>query len=245
MTTPDLLYLALITLALALDHFAFWPRFQRASRTDPARARRGIWSAWMGMLWGLVAAGVALWLRTDRAWASLGLHLPGGWRLWGSAGLVLALAALYLSTFAQVTRATSARKSALRARFGDAAAILPHARHELPRFVALSLTAGVCEEFVFRGYLIWVLQPVLGLWGAAAVSCAAFAAAHAYQGTEGILKTGLMGALLTLVVLASGSLLPAIVLHALVDVGSGSVAWLLLREAPMQDAQAARAAEPA
>ena len=46
------------------------------------------------------------------------------------------------------------------------------------------------------------------------------------------MATGVVGALLTLVVLISGSLLPAMALHALADIGQGLVAWLALREVP-------------
>ena len=53
--------------------------------------------------------------------------------------------------------------------------------------------------------------------------------AHSYQGIKGILATGIVGGLFTLIVLACGSLWPAIVLHALVDIGQGLVAWLVFR----------------
>jgi membrane protease YdiL (CAAX protease family) len=107
--------------------------------------------------------------------------------------------------------------------------LVPHTRSELGWWVAASLSAGFCEEFIFRGYLIWAFQPVFGLWGAAALSVVVFAAAHAYQGANGVLATGAIGSLLTLVVLISGSLLPAMALHALADIGQGLVAWLVLR----------------
>src|SRR5439155_22762439 len=35
----------------------------------------------------------------------------------------------------------------------------PRTRSELGWWVALSLSAGFCEEFVFRGYLIWAFGP--------------------------------------------------------------------------------------
>lgn len=92
------------------------------------------------------------------------------------------------------------------------------------------MSAGFCEELIFRGYLIWAFQPVFGLWGSAAFSVVVFAAAHAYQGARGVLATGAVGTALTLVVLISGSLWPAIALHALTDIGEGVVAWLALRK---------------
>jgi membrane protease YdiL (CAAX protease family) len=109
------------------------------------------------------------------------------------------------------------------------AEIAPHTRTELGPWVALSLSAGFCEEFVFRGYLIWVFQPLFGLWGAATFSVVLFGVSHAYKGAKGILSTGAVGLFLTLVVLISGSLWPAIALHSLADIGSGLVAWLALR----------------
>jgi hypothetical protein len=46
-----------------------------------------------------------------------------------------------------------------------------------------------------------------------------------------------VGAALTLVVAATRSLLPAMALHALIDVGSGLATWTVLRDAeePRQD----------
>ena len=228
MTKPDFLYLALIAILLLLDYFVLWPVFLRRSQTDPGRARLWIWSAWMTMLWTLVAAGVAVWLIEARAWGALRLISPHGWRLWGAIGLVLALAMTYGRTVLKIAR--SKRTKRIKLGNPDAEKYSPHTRSELGWWMALSLTAGFCEEFLFRGYLIWAFQPMFGLWGAAAFSVVVFAFAHAYQGVKGILGTGIVGSLLTLVVLISESLLPAMALHALIDIGQGLIAWLVLRQ---------------
>jgi membrane protease YdiL (CAAX protease family) len=94
----------------------------------------------------------------------------------------------------------------------------------------VALTAGFCEEFLFRGYFIWVFAPWIGWWGAAAVSVLVFAVLHAYQGWSGVLRVGILGVFYTLVVAIFNSLWPAIVLHALVDLHGGTIAWLALRE---------------
>jgi hypothetical protein len=228
MTIADLLYLALIAILLLFDYFVLWPVFLRRSQTDPGRARLWILSAWMSMLWTLVAAGVAVWLIEARAWGALRLICPHGWRLWGATGLVLALAMTYGRTVLRIAR--SKRPKRIKLGNPDVEKYSPHTRSELGWWMALSLTAGVCEEFIFRGYLIWAFQPMFGLWVAAAFAVVVFAVAHAYQGTKGILGTGIVGSLLTLVVLISGSLLPGMALHALVDIGQGLVAWLVFRE---------------
>jgi uncharacterized protein len=108
----------------------------------------------------------------------------------------------------------------------------PHSRVELASWLGLSLTAGICEEFIFRGYLIRVFQPALGVWLAAAASLIVFAAAHAYQGAKGVVAVGAVGTLFTLIVLVFGSLVPAMAVHTLVDAGEGFVAWLALRDEP-------------
>ena len=119
-----------------------------------------------------------------------------------------------------------------RSRVAQAVAHAPHTRYELAWWAAVSLSAGFCEELIFRGYLIWVLRPLLGLWGAAAFSLVVFAVAHAYHGVAGALATGVVGGLLTLVVLIFGSLWPAVAIHLLIDLQQGFAAWLVLQKQP-------------
>jgi hypothetical protein len=153
--------------------------------------------------------------------------------------LFLLLAAYQGQAIRILTRSAEQRAS-LRRQFSSLTAVLPHTRTELHWFGGVSLTAGICEEFLYRGYFIWVFAPWLGWWGAAALSLPFFAAAHLYQGWHGVLRTGAVGALFTLVVAVFESLWPAIALHVLVDLGSGTMAWLVLRERPETTSDAAQ-----
>ncbi len=230
MTLLDLFYVALFAVALPLwDYFVLWPGFNRQSQTDPARARTRLWKLGIGYAWPMVAVGAALWVANDRSWTSFGFSIPDGWRLWTSIALFLLLAAYFAYSVATLARSSDARASA-RQQIGTLTGVVPHTRTELYWFGGVSLTAGFCEEFLYRGYFVWVFSPWLGWWGAAALSLPFFAIGHLYQGWNGVLRTGMVGALLTLVVAISGSLWPAIALHALIDLGSGMIAWLALRE---------------
>ena len=212
--------------------------------SHPARARREYWSVLIVLLWALTGGGLALWCVKGRGWWILGLTFPEGWRLWGAAALAVALVAVQVRTARQVARSAAARTK-VRAQFGGLSVMLPHARAELVGFAALSLTAGFCEEFIFRGYLIWFFQTWLGWWGAAALSAIGFAFAHAYQGSSGIVRAGIVGVVLTVVMAMFRSLWPCIILHALIDLGSGIIAWIALREEPDPDDRGVGAGEPA
>ena len=97
------------------------------------------------------------------------------------------LPAVYVVLIVTQGRALAARPKAqakLRQKLEPLRAILPHTPGEFRRFVPLCFTAGICEELLFRGYLVWVLQSWIGLWAAAGVSMVVFGLAHTYQGFQ-------------------------------------------------------------
>ncbi len=109
--------------------------------------------------------------------------------------------------------------------------ILPTNARESRAFAALAVTAGICEEVLYRGYLLYYLR--LWLPGAAAVGAAivVFGLAHAYQGARGILLTMLAGGAAMALYLLTGSLVAPMVLHATVDLANGFMAYRSLSTA--------------
>ncbi len=103
--------------------------------------------------------------------------------------------------------------------------LLPKTTPEKAWFAGLSITAGVAEELVFRGYLILVLEIVTGsIWFAAILSSMLFGILHGYQGTSGIARTGILGFFLALPLVMTGSILPAMIAHSLINLLAGI--WL-------------------
>lgn len=109
--------------------------------------------------------------------------------------------------------------------------LLPRTRLERIVFVLLSITAGICEEFVFRGFLIPALTVVVGgSLVAAAIAAVIFGALHAYQGWLGALRAGVLGAALAVPLIATGSIFPSMAAHTLIDIIGGL--WLARRMMP-------------
>jgi len=109
--------------------------------------------------------------------------------------------------------------------------ILPQTKSELKWFtIGVSSSAGICEELLFRGYLMWLLTPYIGIIGAMVVSSALFGLNHIYQGWSGVLNTSLLGLVFAFVYWLTGSLWTVIVLHLLIDVLAGFQAYLALQD---------------
>lgn len=104
--------------------------------------------------------------------------------------------------------------------------LLPRTVTERLAFVFVSFTAGICEELVFRGFLIAALMPVVGsAITAMLLSCVLFGLLHAYQGVIGSARAALLGLVLAVPFIATGSLLPSMIAHTLIDIAAGL--WLV------------------
>ena len=102
--------------------------------------------------------------------------------------------------------------------------LLPQSRAEKGVFAALALVAGFGEEIAYRGYAITALVLAFGsVPVAVVVSSIAFGTLHTYQGWIGIVRTGVLGAILAGVFLISDSIWPPIAVHASLELWAGLV----------------------
>jgi membrane protease YdiL (CAAX protease family) len=89
----------------------------------------------------------------------------------------------------------------------------------------VAATAGITEEFLYRGYVLWLGTALLGgrAWAGAALSALAFGLLHAYQRPVGVLRATCMGLWLAWPVIAGGPLAAAMIAHATADLVIGLV----------------------
>jgi len=104
--------------------------------------------------------------------------------------------------------------------------LLPRGVLESLAWVGISLTAGFCEEVVFRGYFQAQFFALTGSRAVALVLQAVlFAVAHSYQGTRAVLVIVVYGLVYGALAQWRKSLRPGMIAHAWTDIFSG----LLLR----------------
>src|SRR6266446_7949697 len=97
--------------------------------------------------------------------------------------------------------------------------ILPQSTVELLPYLALAMTAGLCEEFLYRGFAMAVLVRVgFQAWAVVLISSILFGLAHSYQGRGGIAMTLIIGTILVTSRIVYDCLVPAIFWHSAVDV---------------------------
>jgi membrane protease YdiL (CAAX protease family) len=111
--------------------------------------------------------------------------------------------------------------------------ILPQSTVELLPYLALAITAGLCEEFLYRGFGMAVLSRLgLQAWAVVLLSAILFGLAHSYQGRGGVVMTLVIGLALGASRIAYDSLVPAILWHTAVDVVAGIAGPRYLTRAP-------------
>jgi uncharacterized protein len=103
-----------------------------------------------------------------------------------------------------------------------AARLFPQSATETVFFTMLAVTAGICEEFIFRGFVIAALFGAgLSTWTTVVVSSLMFGAAHLYQGKGGSAGTGILGILFASIRIAYHSIFPVLIWHAVLDIVAG------------------------
>lgn len=221
----ELALFVFFAVASPLIDFWLYPRFMRATAAGRPGVRGRFYAAGILLQWAFTALLLILWAVRHRPLATLGLGFSSPWRL--AAGGVFFVAYMILAL--KQRRALLARPERMRKIITPRLeALLPHTLGELLGFSCLSVTAGFCEELLFRGFFTWYLSLWCPLPLAMAASSILFGLQHLYLGIKHVGRTSVMGGVFALIVVASGSLWPAILIHAAADLVSGELGYRAL-----------------
>lgn len=180
--------------------------------------------------WLFVAIVAAAWWTQARSFGALGLAPHLG--MWDYAGFALAFLigiVMVAQSIGFASASPEKMERALKAVHG--AKITPNTSGELALFMLMAVSAGVWEELVYRGFLVWFLVPLVGAVGAVVVSALIFGLAHLYQGVRGLVQTVVVGLIFGALYLLTASLWWLMVVHAVMDIAGGITTFQIKRVA--------------
>jgi CAAX protease family protein len=243
MPEPAVLDHILAALMVLFDPFMgvwLYRRIVKRIRAGDVNARAAGYRNTMLLNWPFAIALLLFWLAAGRPAAALGFALPGGIQLLlGAIITVLALAVLY-TQWKSVSMTDDKGWEGVRAQIASIADFLPRSKREAALFRGISVTAGVCEEIWWRGFMIWYLATYVGEWPAVFIGALMFGVLHLYQGPAGVIKSGVTGLLLGILYLGTGTLLWPVIVHTAIDLQGGAMARHALLKVPNVPATAGR-----
>jgi uncharacterized protein len=168
---------------------------------------------------------LGLWRFGGVSGISFGIRAPYSW-FWTTSALVVLVIWLLWTGMRLRPKAEKIRK-----RFQESMGMLfPDSRQERNWFGVLSVGAGISEELVYRGFLMYYVGeyvPHSNMTERVLLTSVIFGLAHIYQGWKRAIPTGILGLIFAVMYVISGSLLLPIVVHAATD-------WRLLLILPPQ-----------
>ena len=171
-------------------------------------------------------------------WLSLLSHVSRDFIYGASAGILILSPLLFIvmkMARRKAEKATPAPQPQKPSKFlPDFTYLLPHSGVERWLFAAVAVSAGICEEVVFRAWLLTTLHGSLHLngWVLVLAGAVVFGVLHLYQGFLGFISTMALALVLSGLYVGTGTLLVPIVIHVLVD-----LRWAFLPQMPAPSAQ--------
>jgi membrane protease YdiL (CAAX protease family) len=206
--------LVLTTLVVVVRSVARGRTLERRVEARPD-GRVWLYRTFVLRMWPLMLLPLLMVGESDRITA----HDLGWTRPRGVVGYLLTAYYLLIIVIVGIRVRRAMRRGLVIAQRQRLAFMMPRTARERWWAAALAITAGATEETLFRGGLLAVGTKAyhLPILTAAAAALVLFAASHLYQGWRGVLGSGLVGLVFTVIFTVSGSLFLAIIAHAAHD----------------------------
>lgn len=175
------------------------------------------------LLWIGALLVVTNWNLTDRSWELLGIRFPLlNTFTWVMCGLLLGI--YFFDSLFGIIKAKREDSGA----DDHMEKILPSNWREYLSFIFLAVSAGICEEFIFRGFLVnyffeLTKSSSFAAYLAILIPAVIFSVSHIYQGWLNVVKIFSLALLFGGIFLFSQSLVLVIIIHVFVDLMSGAI----------------------
>ena len=102
---------------------------------------------------------------------------------------------------------------------------LPKTKGEFNWFIILSISAGICEEIIFRLFFFEFLKENVGLLIAFVLTNVVFAITHIGMGKQNIISSFILGLLFSAIYYFTGNIWIAVLLHMAIDINGGILGY--------------------
>ena len=229
MTLFDHFFVLIFAVIYPIVGFIGYRRFLEKVKAGMPANRSRLYLETTSWQWALFVLAAIVWGIGDRDIAALGFAFEPNTRVLIGAALTAFGIVLLFVQVRQVARGSEAELQKTEKSFGELLIMMPADDRELARFNLLSITAGIVEETLWRGFLFWYLGHFMPLWSAAIISAIGFGLAHSYQGLENVPRVVIVGGVFSGLYLLTGSLWLPIILHAALDLLQGRMVHDVLR----------------
>jgi len=235
----DHLFIVLLFVVQPVHGALEFRRFiHRIEAGEPANRVR-LYRQTMVLEWLAFAVLGGAWLLLGRPFAELGFEAPGGGGFWLGAAFVALVSAYFAFAWRRTLSMSNEEKLKHRGSLGALQHFLPRNERHFRNFTAVSITAGIVEETLYRGFVLWYLLQVMPVWAAVIVSSVAFGLGHSYQGVNGVARVTGVGAIFAALFFVTGSIWVPIAGHILLDVLQGGILLNIFRDDASAEAQPA------
>ena len=176
----------------AYDYFYSTPKFKKNALKNIPKIRIHEFQKGIAWIWILSILTLAVWLYNERSLVNLGLDISILWSVW--LGLILLIMGLiYILYIYKTIKKDTAQRSNIKTKMNatEASIYLHQTKDDFMWFIPVAISAGICEELLFRGFLMWYINEFSSIILAIILSSILFGLAHSFQGWKGVIQSGL------------------------------------------------------
>lgn len=195
-------------------------RMKDAVKTGKKPSKR--YSRMMVWMWGPAIAVIIISLLVGINLADLGFRaISFNYNIWFTVVTLIISGLMLISSLRTIILSLTCKKFREKMKSelesdGVAQNILPRTKKEKRQYVLLSFSSGICEELIYRGFMVFLLQSIFletPIFIIVLITGVLFGLGHLYQGWQGVIQTGVVGAIFVCLFLVTNSLIPVMALH--------------------------------
>jgi hypothetical protein len=219
----DHIFILLLFVVQPIHGYFSYKRYLRRLAAGETSNRVKLYRETMLLEWVAFAVVAVAWITLGRPSADLGFVASTSMQVWIGSAFTALVTAYLLYSWRESNKLSDDEKATQIDALGDLIHFLPHDNRDYRSFVAVSMTAGIVEEFLYRAFAFWYLAHFMPMWAVIVVSSSAFGLGHSYQGVGGMIRVTLIGLAFGAFYFFTGSIWLPMLAHAILDILQGAL----------------------